>query len=67
MNSKLGYMNIEGLYSQDIKPKQQITCQKNQHKLETAGGSSNGRKNSDYKIVYKCINCNKLGFKEDFN
>lgn len=66
MNSKLGYMDIEDLYLQDIKPKQQITCQKNQHKLEIAGGSSNGRKNSDYKIVYKCINCNKLGFKKDF-
>ena len=32
MNSKLGYMDIEGLYSQDIKPKQQIICQKNQTK-----------------------------------
>lgn len=70
MNSKLGFMNIEDLYSQNninIKPKQLTKCQKNQHTLKIVGESCNGRKDGNYANVYKCLKCDTMGYKEDFN
>lgn len=52
------------------KPKPKIViprCKPNTHKLERAGGSSNGRSDGLHAPVYKCIICNQFGYEENFS
>lgn len=42
-----------------------ISCN-NSHVLKCIGGSCNGRKDGDYGLVYRCLNCERFGYLEDF-